>query len=71
MSIIQSSVPENWTVALVGLTHMVPSLVDHGIDTVKVFDDKDDIRSRLIKWRAARGEGDSVPKRRTRSIMEN
>jgi hypothetical protein len=29
MSIMQHSTPEKWMVALVGLTHMVPSTVDN------------------------------------------
>jgi hypothetical protein len=43
MSIMQHSVPEQWMVALVGLTHMVPSAVDNGRQQIMVFEENEDI----------------------------
>jgi hypothetical protein len=35
-------------VAVVGLTHMVPGLVDHGMHRITVFEGNQDIRLQLL-----------------------
>jgi hypothetical protein len=44
MSIVQHSAPAEWMVAVVGLNHMVPSLVDHGMHRIMVFEGNQDMR---------------------------
>jgi hypothetical protein len=48
MSIVQHSAPAEWMVAIVGLTHMVPSLVDNGMHRITVFEGNQDIRLQLL-----------------------
>jgi hypothetical protein len=43
MSIMQHSILELWMVALVGLTHMVPSIVDNGRQQIMAFEGNEDI----------------------------
>jgi hypothetical protein len=64
MSIMQHSAPEQWMVALVGLTHMVPSAVDNGRQWIMVFEGNEDIRADLLSWLQTR-QTSSVPVRRT------
>jgi hypothetical protein len=64
MSIIQHSAPEQWMVALVGLTHMVPSAIDNGRQWILVFEGNEDIRADLLTWLQTR-QTSSIPVRRT------
>jgi hypothetical protein len=64
MSIMQHSAPEQWMVALVGLTHMVPSAVDNGRQRIMVFEGNEDIRADLLSWLQTK-QTSSVPVRRT------
>jgi hypothetical protein len=64
MSIMQHSAPEQWMVALVGLTHMVPSALDNGRQRIMVFEGNEDIRADLLSWLQTR-QTSSVPVRRT------
>jgi hypothetical protein len=64
MSIMQHSAPEQWMVALVGLTHMVPSIVDNGRQRIMVFEGNEDIRADLLNWLQTR-QTSTVPLRRT------
>jgi hypothetical protein len=57
-------VPEQWMVALVGLTHMVPSAVDNGRQRIMVFEGNEDIRADLLSWLQTK-QMSSVPVRRT------
>jgi hypothetical protein len=50
MSIVQHSAPAEWMVAVVGLTYMVPSLVDHDMHRITVFEGNQDIRLHLLSW---------------------
>jgi hypothetical protein len=38
MSIIYHSAPKKWMVAIVGIIHMIPSLVDHGMHKIIVLE---------------------------------
>jgi hypothetical protein len=51
-------------VALVGLTHMVPSAVNNGRQWIMVFEGNEDIRADLLSWLQTR-QTSSVPVRRT------
>jgi hypothetical protein len=51
-------------VALVGLTHMVPSIVDNGRQRIMVFEGNEDIRADLLNWLQTR-QTSTVPLRRT------
>jgi hypothetical protein len=51
-------------VALVGLTHMVPSTVDNGRHQIMVFEGNQEIRSDLLSWLQSR-QTSGVPMRRT------
>jgi hypothetical protein len=64
MSIMQHSAPEQWMVALVGLTHMVPNAVDNGRQRIMVFEGNEDIRADLLSWLQTK-QTSSVPVRRT------
>jgi hypothetical protein len=64
MSIMQHSAPEQWMVALVGLTHMVPNAVDNGRQRIMVFEGNENIRADLLSWLQTR-QTSSVPVRRT------
>jgi hypothetical protein len=64
MSIMQHSAPEQWMVALVGLTHMVPSAVDNGRQRIMAFEGNEDIRANLLSWLQTK-QTSSVPVRRT------
>jgi hypothetical protein len=44
MNILQHLAPEKWMVALVGMSDMVPTVVDHGMHKVIVFEGNKDIR---------------------------
>jgi hypothetical protein len=37
-------------VAVVGLNHMVPSLVDHGMHRIMVFEGNQNMRLQLLNW---------------------
>jgi hypothetical protein len=50
MSIVQHSAPAEWMVAIVGLNHMIPSLVDHGMHRIMVFEGNQDMRLQLLSW---------------------
>jgi hypothetical protein len=64
MSIMQHSAPEQWMVAVVGLTHMVPSAVDNGRQRIMVFKGNEDIRADILSWLQTR-QTSSVPVKRT------
>ena len=64
MSILEHSALEQWMVALVGLTHMFPSIVDNGRQRIMVFEGNEDIRADLLNWLQTR-QTSSVPVRRT------
>jgi hypothetical protein len=64
MSILEHSAPEQWMVALVGLTHMVPSVVDNGRQRIMVFEGNEDIRADLLSWLQTR-QMSNVPVRKT------
>jgi hypothetical protein len=64
MSIMQHSAPEQWMLALVGLTHMVPSTVDNGRQQIMVFEGNEDIRADLLSWLQTR-QTSTVPLRKT------
>ena len=64
MSIIQHFAPEQWMVAFVGLTHMVPSIVDNGRHQIMVFKRNQEIRSDLLNWLQSR-QTNNVPMRKT------
>jgi hypothetical protein len=44
MSIVQHSAPSEWMLAVVGLIHMVSSLMDQGMHRIMVFKRNQDIR---------------------------
>jgi hypothetical protein len=43
MSIMQYSAPEQWMLALIGLTHMVPNTIDNGRQQIMVFEGNQEI----------------------------
>jgi hypothetical protein len=71
MSIMQHSAPEQWMVALVGLTHMVPSAVDNGRQRIMVFEGNEDIRADLLSWLQTRQTSNILVKRKTRSTTRD
>jgi hypothetical protein len=71
MSIMQHSTPEQWMVALVGLTHMVPSAVDNGRQRIMVFEGNEDIRADLLSWLQTRQTSNILVKRKTRSTTRD
>jgi hypothetical protein len=60
----EHSAPEQWMVALVGLTYMVPSAVDMGRQWIMVFEGNEDIRADIFSWLQTR-QTSSIPVRRT------
>jgi hypothetical protein len=60
----EHSTPEQWMVALVGLTHMVPRVVDNGRQRIMVFEENEDIRADLLSWLQTR-QTSTIPVRRT------
>jgi hypothetical protein len=66
MSIVQHSAPAEWMVAVVGLNHMVPSLVDHGMHRIMVFKGNQDMRLQLLSWMVAQEESSRGRKRSAR-----
>jgi hypothetical protein len=67
MSIVQHSAPTEWMVAVVGLNHMVPSLVDHGMHRIMVFKGNQDMRLQLRSWVEAQEGSSRGRKRRARA----
>jgi hypothetical protein len=67
MSILQHSTLEQWMVALVGLTHMVPSAVDNGRQQIMVFEGNEDIPADLLSWLQTRQTSTVLVRRTTRA----
>jgi hypothetical protein len=67
MSIVQHSAFAEWMVAVVGLNHMVPSLVDQGMHRIMVFEGNQDMRLQLLSWMEAREGSSRGQKRSTRA----
>jgi hypothetical protein len=71
MSIMQHSVLEQWMVALVGLTHMVPNAVDNGRQRIMVFEGNEDIRANLLSWLQTRQTSSVLVRRTTRATARD
>jgi hypothetical protein len=58
-------------VALVGLTHMVPSTVDNGRQRIMAFEGNEDIRADLLSWLQTRQTSTVSVRRTTRATTRD